>query len=245
MLSLFIYGVHYCNQNKNYVLPDTNRNPLFWFWHVSDTVTTLLFVTIQISQQGPIIFLISRLTFQSNFIRLLLCFLTNASTNSSRFMALFLLDSTLSTPKLLKCSSVMVHLKAVLINFSIEKLHSRDAVLTGNASAILHSLNMKLFGVSWLLFHFLSRMHLSWGISYCRSSVLQLYCEANGNTTSFSQNVGPRGFRACIPFILTQFSVENLLLTSERSTSITGRNEPVWNDSFSVLTCFWTIGLNV
>lgn len=57
-------------------------------------------------------------------------------------MALALLDSTLSTPKLLKCSSVMVPLKAVLINYSIEKLCSQDAVLMGSASTILHSLNI-------------------------------------------------------------------------------------------------------
>ena len=53
---------------------------------------------------------------QNSFIRLLLCFLANTSTKSSRFMALALLDSTISTPKLLKCSSVIVLLKAVLIN---------------------------------------------------------------------------------------------------------------------------------
>jgi len=55
-------------------------------------------------------------------------------------MALALLDSILGTPKLLKRSSGMVLLKAVLINFSLEKLRSQDAVLTGSASAILHSL---------------------------------------------------------------------------------------------------------
>ena len=86
---------------------------------------------------------------------------------------------------------------------------------------------IKLFGVSKPLVCFLSRIRLSWGISYCSSSVLQLYCEANGNTTSFSQNVGLQGTKACITCIMNQYSLENLFLTSEISISIIGMNEPV------------------
>lgn len=132
--------------------------------------------------------------FQYSFIRLLLCLLANISTKWSRFMALALFDSTLNTPKLLNCSSDIVFLKTALINLSTEKRSRVHMLQCWQVWAILQSLNtslygsrktvssIKLFGVSRPLICFLSRIRLSWGISYSRSSVLQLYCEANGNT---------------------------------------------------------------
>lgn len=54
----------------------------------------------------------------------------------------------------------------------------------------------------------------------------------------WTPNVGLPGFKACIPSIMTQFSLENLILISERSTSTIGMKEPVLNDSLSVLI-YW------
>uniref|UniRef100_A0A3B3BF58 Protein kinase domain-containing protein n=1 Tax=Oryzias melastigma TaxID=30732 RepID=A0A3B3BF58_ORYME len=63
-----------------------------------------------------------------------------------------LLDSTLCTT-LLKRSSVMVLLKAVLIHFSVEKLCSHQTVLTGRTSATLQSFNIWWKISSDLLLH--------------------------------------------------------------------------------------------
>lgn len=52
-----------------------------------------------------------------------------------------LFDSLFKTSKFLRLSLLNVFLMGVLVNLSIEELRPDDAVLTGNLSAILQSLN--------------------------------------------------------------------------------------------------------
>lgn len=126
-----------------------------------------------------------------------LCCLANRSTKSSMFRAFALFYSVLRTPRLLSLSSLIVDLRHVFTRFSVEKLCSHEAELTGIAAAILQSLksskNTSLFGsmnctsstvlegVCIPVFIFLSKIRLNWCSSCPKSFISESYNPANDN----------------------------------------------------------------
>jgi hypothetical protein len=82
---------------------------------------------------------------------------------------------------MLQCSQVMQ--SAILQHLNIPW----NTSLYGSRKTVS---SIKLVGVSKPLVCFLSRIRFSWWLSYSRSSVLQLYCEANGKHFIFLTKCG-------------------------------------------------------